>query len=314
MRVADMFAGWGGFSAGAEQAGATVVYAANHWRLAVDAHAINHPSAVHECQDLRQADWSALPDYDVLLASPACQGHSSAARPQRSSSGRTRRHHDALRATAWAVVDCAEVTEPRAVIVENVPDFTSWALFPTWCAALEVLGYRVQVRTLTASVHANVPQRRNRLFVVAVRGRKRRGESQVLDLPETAEPAFAPHVQWDAPARWRSVASASAKVRERIAKGQANHGRRFITQHVTNHPGRSLSEPLPTITTQDQLAVVDGDRYRPLTIRETARGMGFADSFGWPRHATRRDTIRGLGNAVPPDLAEPVIERVGALL
>ncbi len=314
MKVADLFAGWGGFSAGAELAGGTVVYAANHWQLAVDAHASNHPGAVHECQDLRQADWSALPDYDVLLASPACQGHSSAARPQRSASGRTRRHHDALRATAWAVVDCAEVTQPRAVIIENVPDFASWALFPTWCAALEVLGYRVHVQTLTASVHADVPQRRNRLFIVAVRGRRRRSERSLLDLDRTPEPAFGPHVQWDAPARWRSVAGASAKVRERIAKGRANHGRRFVTQHVTGHPGRSLGDPLPTITTQDQLAIVDGDRYRPLTIRETARGMGFPDSFGWPDDVSRRDTITGLGNAVPPFLAERVIERVGGVL
>lgn len=39
----DLFAGAGGSSEGARQAGATVVWAANHWPLAVEVHARNHP-------------------------------------------------------------------------------------------------------------------------------------------------------------------------------------------------------------------------------------------------------------------------------
>ena len=79
MRVVDLFAGLGGATAGAEQAGARVVWAANHNPLAVKYHAANHPLAVHVCQDLKQADWSEVPEHDLLWASPSCQGHSSAA-------------------------------------------------------------------------------------------------------------------------------------------------------------------------------------------------------------------------------------------
>lgn len=78
MDVIDLFAGAGGSSEGARQAGARVVWAANHWRLAVDIHERNHPETQHECQDLMQADFSALPPCDLVLASPACQGHSKA--------------------------------------------------------------------------------------------------------------------------------------------------------------------------------------------------------------------------------------------
>jgi hypothetical protein len=117
MKAIDLFAGWGGFTLGAEQAGVRVVWAANHWPLAVEAHARNHPHTEHACQDLRQADWTRLPAYDLLLASPACQGHSQASQPKR------RAYHDAMRATAWAVVDCADVTEPRAIVVENIAKF-----------------------------------------------------------------------------------------------------------------------------------------------------------------------------------------------
>ena len=183
-------------------------------------------------------------------------------------------------------------------------------MFRHWLAALELLGYRLEVRTLTASVHSDVPQRRDRVFVVGVLGASAVG---VLDLASTAEPAFGPHVDWDDPEPWwRSVESATPAVQSRIARGRSRHGDRFLTQHVSNHPGVSLSEPIRTITTKDQWAVVSGGWYRPLTIRENARAQGFPDAYGWPDEATRRDCIKGIGNACPPGLARPVIERTVA--
>jgi DNA (cytosine-5)-methyltransferase 1 len=298
-----LFAGWGGFSVGAEAAGADVVYAANHWQLAVEAHAFNHPSTRHECQDLRQADWTALPEYDVLLASPACQGHSQASQPKR------RGYHDALRATAWSVVDCAEVTEPEAIIVENVPDFSRWRLYEGWCDQLRKLGYELSEHRLVAS-HFGVPQRRDRLFIVGAKGRK----LQLRGLGGGVEPGFGPSIDWHAPGNWRRVDDASLAVQGRIAKGRRNHGRTFLTQHVTGHPGVGLDEPIRTITTKDQWAVVDGGRYRPLTVRETARAMGFPEHYGWPSHATRKNAIRGLGNAVCPPVATRLVGALAAAL
>jgi DNA (cytosine-5)-methyltransferase 1 len=298
MKAIDLFAGWGGFTLGAEMAGVDVVYAANHWPLAVEAHAANHPRTLHECQDLRQADFSRLPAYDLLLAAPACQGHSQASQPKR------RKYHDALRATAWAVVDCAEVTEPRAIIVENVPDFARWKLFPRWRQCLEDLGYIVTANVLTASYH-DVPQRRARLFITATR------KAVDMRFARKSETPIGPSLDWDDPEpEWRLVADASDAVRARVRKGRANHGERFLTQHVTGHPGVGLDEPIRTITTKDQWAVVDGDWYRPLTIRENARAMGFPDTYRWPKRALRRDTIRGLGNAVCPPVARDLVTRV----
>ena len=43
MRAVDLFAGAGGFSEGARMAGLEVVWAANHWPVAVEWHAANHP-------------------------------------------------------------------------------------------------------------------------------------------------------------------------------------------------------------------------------------------------------------------------------
>lgn len=295
VRAVDLFAGWGGFTAGAQAAGVSVLWAANHWPLAVECHAANHPGAEHVCQDLRQADWSTLPAYDLLLAAPACQGHSTASQPRR------RRYHDALRATAWAVVDCADVTGPRAIVVENVPSFCRWRLYPVWCEALRLLGYQLQELELTASYHG-VPQRRRRLFVVATRSGRQIALSEEPELP------YGPCVDWDAPG-WRPWRKASQGAQARIRAARRRLGRRFLTQHVTGHPGVPLDEPIRTITTQDQWGIVDGDVYRPLTVRELARGMGFPDSYSWPQVA-RSTAIRGLGNSVPPPLGARLITEV----
>lgn len=302
-RAVDLFAGWGGFTEGAERAGVDVVWAANHWPLAVEAHAANHPRAAHVCQDLRQADWRALPSYDLLLAAPACQGHSQAAQPARKAGAQVRAQHDSLRGTAWCVVECAEQTLPETLIVENVPDFARWQLYRFWRASLVALGYSITELRLTASFYG-APQRRERLFVVGTRNHARRVEVRA----DERELPFGPCIDWDAPARWKRAADATPAVKRRIAKARGRGlGRRFLTQHVTGHPGVGLDEPIRTITTKDQWAVVDGDRYRPLTVRENARAMGFGDDYGWPEQATRKDCIRGLGNAVCPPLAERLV-------
>ncbi|MCH9683763.1 MAG: DNA cytosine methyltransferase [Deltaproteobacteria bacterium] len=309
MRAVDLFAGWGGFTEGATAAGARVVAAANHWRLAVDAHAANHPGVEHVCQDLRQADWSALPAHDLLLASPACQGHSEAGQPARSSDGRVRARHDGMRATAWAVVDCVEVCRPAAFIIENVVPFSRWELFGLWLEALRRLGYSVEPQVLLAS-RLGVPQRRHRLFIIGLRGEGRRVPRVEH---ERAERAFGPEVQWGA-GRWRHWSKATAGARCRFAAARSRHGTRALSQHVTGHRGVGLHEPIRTITTKDQWVVLDGDHYRPLTIREVARGMGFPDRYRWPSTASRTDTIRGLGNAVPPPMAAAAVKAtIGAV-
>jgi DNA (cytosine-5)-methyltransferase 1 len=306
VRCADLFAGWGGFTAGASRAGAQVVWAANHWELAVTAHAENHPETIHVCQDLRQADWTALPEYDWLLASPSCPPYSQASQPARARGSKlTKRHHDGQRATAWAVIDCADTTEPTGILVENIPQFRRWRLYPVWRAALESLGYSLTEKVVVAT-RFGVPQRRERLFICGHRGRP-----LSLTVPELvgAEPSFGPCVQWQS-GRWRPIESArGVNARARLRAASRRYGRALV-QHVTGHKGIPLTEPIRTITTQDQWQVVRDDQYRPLTIRETARGMGFEDSYRWPDQARRRDTITGLGNAVPPPVAAHLIRQI----
>lgn len=298
VRAIDLFAGAGGFSTGAAMAGCQVVWAANHWPAAVQVHANNHPDTQHVCQDLQQADWTQVPAHDLLMASPACQGHSRAR-------GKERPHHDAQRSTAWAVVSAAECHRPAVVLVENVPEFAQWLLYPAWCAAMDALGYALAPMILDAADHG-VPQHRRRLFVVGTRSK----HPIELDLPRREHVGAERFLDFAA-GSWSPVnrPGRSAATLARIAEGRRLCGHRFLTAYYGNERGgRGLHRPVGTITTRDRWAIVDGDRMRMLTVHECRRAMGFPDTYQLP--ARQKDAMHMLGNAVVPPVARDVITAI----
>lgn len=300
MRCIDLFSGAGGFSTGATLAGLTPVWAANHWPAAVETHARNHPSAAHVCQDLHQADWSRVPAHDVLLASPCCQGHS---RARGKANGNPQ--HDASRSTAWAVVSAAEYHRPEVVVVENVPEFCAWSLFPAWRMAMEALGYTLAPHVVDAADHG-VPQHRTRLFVVCTRSAR----PLMLDLPRLKHVGSESVIDFNA-GRWSPVdkPGRAAATLARVRAGRAAHGPRFVTCYYgSERGGRSLSRPLGTITTRDRWAVIDGDRMRMLTVDECRRAMGFPTDYQLP--ATHKEAVHMLGNAVVPIVARDILSAI----
>ena len=56
--------------------------------------------------------------------------------------------------------------------------------------------------------------------------------------------------------------------------------------------------------------IVDGLGYRPLTLREYARGMAFPDGYRWPEGLARNVVTRGLGNAVCPPVGRAYVRAV----
>lgn len=301
MKCIDLFAGIGGSSEGARQAGLQVVWAANHNPEAVHYHKLNHPETTHACQDLQQADFTRVPAHDLLMASPACQGHSAAR-------GVDRPHHDVQRATAWAVVTAAEVHRPRLLVVENVEGFQRWQLFPVWRQALERLGYHLTINLLDAA-DFGVPQHRVRLFVTG-----RLGQA----LPPVQASAHGIHVpassfidlksgswsQIDRPGRAQPTL-------ERVARGRAQFGPTFLMPYYSKGSGltgRSIDRPVGTITTRSRWALVHGDRMRMLTVQENRKAMGFPDHYILPPSGTK--AIHQLGNAVPPPMMREILNQL----
>lgn len=270
--MADLFCGAGGTSTGAVQAAEAAGFhvdltAVNHWPIAVKTHTANHPGARHYCAAVDSINPRLLfPDHklDLLWASPECTHHS------RARGGKPM--HDQSRATAWCVTRWAEALTPSAIFVENVPEFAEWGplgvngkpmgsrkgeTFQAWLNTLRAIGYKVDYRILCAADYGD-PTTRSRLFVQAVRGRRR------IAWPEPTH-RRAPDLFSDK--AWRSAAEAvidwsiptpsiasrrrplAPKTMERITQGLRKHGGKpFIV--AMEHGGRTIaaSNPLPTVT------------------------------------------------------------------
>ncbi len=297
MNAIDLFAGMGGFTEGARQAGIRVVWAANHWRAAVDCHSENHPETKHDCQDLQQADWTAVPRHDILLASPSCQGHSRAR-------GSDKPRHDSARATAWAVVSCAEVHLPHLVVCENVVEWGAWALWPAWCQAMGALGYAVAPHVVDAADYG-VPQNRKRLIVICTRSR------HPFELPEYRDLHRPAVIDWAA-GPWRKIDNTlAAATRERIRHGRKAFGERFLISYYGNtKTARSLERPVGTITTKDRWAVIAGNHMRMLSVSECRAAMGFRPTYRMPSSSVLAKHM--LGNAVCPPMVTQILRDVQA--
>lgn len=276
IRAIDLFAGAGGTSTGLALAAASLgsrvsLAAVNHWPIAVETHALNHPWAEHHCAAIDSLDPQkvARGKVDLLVASPECTHHSNArgGKPI----------NDQSRASAWCVVRWAEALQPRVVLVENVREFQTWGpltlhgrpmkgregeTFEAWLGALKAIGYRTATRVLNCADYGDATTRR-RLFVLAWRGNcaapwpiESHADQGTADLFASRRPWRAAREIIDWSIAGRSIFGRRKPLAEatlsRIADGLRRFGgeasRAFIAQ--LTHGGRlaSLDAPLPTIT------------------------------------------------------------------
>lgn len=303
MKTIDLFAGAGGSSTGALMAGCNVLWAANHWKSAVQIHKNNHPHIDHICQDLHQADWSQVPSHDLMLASPCCQGHSKAR-------GKDTPQHDASRSTAWAIISCAEYHLPDKIVVENVPEFLNWKLFEAWKMALSALGYSISENLIDAADHG-VPQNRKRMFLVCSRSK-----SEINLKLEKREHVGADNVIDFNAGRWSLInkPGRSQATLNRVANGRASFGERFVMPYYgsgSGLTGRDLKRPIGTVTTRDRWAVVDGERMRMCTADEYRVFMGFPDNYELPSN-NKTLAVNLIGNAVCPPVMRDIINALKA--
>ncbi|MFD4315017.1 DNA cytosine methyltransferase [Streptomyces sp. NPDC058548] len=194
--------GAGGSGQGAEAVpGLRVALAANHWKQAIQSHAMNFPGVAHYMGDIRKAPVWAWPCTDIFWASPECTNWSIAKGKKRSFAKAVQGDLLSLYAdqeeekfktgedpdndpTAEEEASRALMEEVplylrgviergglvKAGIVENVVDVRAWAEWDAWLREFHKLGYRTRVIALN-SMHADprsvhkAPQSRDRLYV-----------------------------------------------------------------------------------------------------------------------------------------------------
>ncbi|PWV82447.1 DNA (cytosine-5)-methyltransferase 1 [Prauserella marina] len=84
-----------------------------------------------------------------------------------------------------------------------------------------------------------------------------------------------------------------------------------LLAYYSNGPARPVAEPPGTLTTRDRYGLINGTppvescTFRMLATHEIAAGMGFDPDY--QVKGSKRDQVRGYGNAVPPAMSEVLI-------
>lgn len=310
----DLYAGGGGSSEGLRQAGIHVEIAANHSPLAMETHRLNHPETEHRIADLSQTDWRTFPSSTIAWVSPSCVWHARAGGRKRPPADVERMRADAGaidRATAFAVIEAAEVHRYRVIFIENVPEFTTWSLFPWWLDGLRALGYTIQQQVLDAFDFSHA-QHRYRWFAAAtldgleidmtVPERPRVYASEIID-PDTALLKRVDRPMYITPQL------------EQITERDELH---LLTYRRNARARRADAHPLATVAAggnHHAVGLVDaqgGSWQRMVKNRELARAQGFGDDYQFLGNIAEQR--RMIGNAVPVGIARFLGERAVAAL
>ncbi|MEQ8477945.1 DNA (cytosine-5-)-methyltransferase [Fulvivirga sp.] len=165
----DLFSGCGGFSYGFQQAGFHVILGVDNTEIALKTFEKNHDNSKALLLDLHKE--SAIDtiikesngkEIDVIIAGPPCQGFSLTG---------SRKENDERNSLFYAVFRLAEKTNPKAIIIENVPGLLTLYGGKAKKEIIELcdkMGYNCNPKLLYAPDYG-VPQIRKRVFFVALR-------------------------------------------------------------------------------------------------------------------------------------------------
>jgi DNA (cytosine-5)-methyltransferase 1 len=167
IKFGDLFAGAGGYSVGLKSAGLKESFAveADEWACDTLSHNLSCGVLHRDITTILDNEISKLPDVDVLVGGPPCQGFSVAGPSQYGID-------DERNNLFMHFLRFAEIKRPYICIIENVPQlFTKKLSFGATAldvirSKFEALGYCVETAVLDSS-NFGVPQSRKRAFIAA---------------------------------------------------------------------------------------------------------------------------------------------------
>jgi DNA (cytosine-5)-methyltransferase 1 len=341
--LVDLFCGAGGLSTGFQQAGFSTVWAADHWKPAVDTYERNVGNHVRRLEIIEDLD---VPSATVIAGGPPCQGFSSAGR---------RCHEDERNSLVRVFAQIVARNRPRAFLFENVEGFLTGGNGKFVIDLLEPLieaGYRVHLRKINAA-NFGVPQHRKRVIAVGglfwnptfpepthtahgapgahLAGRTLPLTPSVTDalaglLPATStEPGdISDHVAYplEGTDLERAMLLKPGQTMRDLPEQLWHESyrrrafRRVMDGTPTERRGGAPSGMRRLRDDQPSKAITGGalrdflhpHEHRSLTVRECARLQTFEDTFTFI--GSRADRMLLVGNAVPPRLATVIASQL----
>lgn len=178
MKVASFFAGVGGIDIAFENAGFDVIWANEFDKYAADTYRLNFNNELI-VDDIRNVEAKDIPDFDVMIGGFPCQAFSVAG---------YRKGFDDERGNLFFELErIFTEKKPKVIFLENVKNLVGHDGGNTFRVILERLknaGYHVKKEVLNACDYGNLPQNRERIYIVAFLDEKAYKE---FEFPEPIE-------------------------------------------------------------------------------------------------------------------------------
>lgn len=303
-KVASMFAGIGGICLGFKQTGYDIV-----WANEIDINACKTYRYNLGCDyliegDIRKILSDSLPDFDILAAGFPCQPFSIA--------GQQRGFSDDRGNLFFEIARIADKKRPRIIFLENVANLIEHDNERTFLvihSILSDLGYSIRYSTMLSNQYGNVPQTRNRVYIIAFRNLI---DCDYFTFPNAIELKIKVNDIINIHEKKNNIYyySPDDKIYSHL-KGVIKEKGRIYNMH--NCVARKTRYPLcPTLvasmgTRKNRVPVVlDDYGYRKLTLRECLDFQGFPSDFKFPNTITIENAYKQIGNSV----CVPLIRRI----
>jgi len=309
-KAIELFSGCGGLAFGFKNSGIDSELLVEIDNDSCDTLTANFSNSKIICDDIANVDF--LPyqgKIDIVAGGFPCQAFSYA--------GKSKGFEDTRGTLFFDFARAVKEVKPKVAVGENVKGLISHdkgRTLLTMVKTLEDLGYNVQYKLLLAQ-YFNVPQKRERVFIVATR----------KDLPNTYR--YPEELDYFVPLEvalkdcptsdGQEYPKRKKEIMDMVPQGgywkdlpieiqkEYMKGSFYLGGGKTGTARRlSMKEPSLTLVTspaQGQTERCHPTKTRPLTIRESARIQTFPDS--WEFSGSLGSQYKQIGNAVPVNLA-----------
>lgn len=302
LRTIDLFAGIGGIRLGFEQAGFRTVFANDFEKACKATYDLNFPEKRLVVEDITKIKADELPEFDFLVGGFPCQAFSIAG---------YRRGFEDERGRGNLFFDIARILDahkPTGFLLENVKNLRTHdggKTFQVIEETLKELGYSIKSKVLNSMDYGNVPQNRERIYIV---GFKDHRKTERFEFPEPIKltTSILDILEKDVDEKYYyNGKPLYDKLKDFVTEpGKVYQWRRQYVRE--NKKGVS-----PTLTANMGMGghnvpiIIDHKGIRKLTPRECARIQGYPDTYQLPKIADSA-LYKQFGNSV----SVPVLKRI----
>lgn len=304
LKVGGLFAGIGGIELGFKKVGFKISWANEIDKNAAITYRMNHKHKLFE-KDLKELQTHEVEKIDILTGGFPCQAFSVA--------GYRKGFNDDRGNVFFEILRFIDDLEPKVLFLENVKNLKghdNGKTFETVINELESRGYHLSYKVLNSSEYANVPQNRERIYIV---GFKDNEVHEKFQFPKPKKLTKTINDLLDDEADEKFYYNKS-KYYTQLKEEMKNQD--TVYQWRRKYVRENKSKLCPTLTANmgtgghNVPLIIDKKDIRKLTPRECARFQGYDDNFILSDALASSHLYKQIGNSVTVPVIEAIAKEI----